>query len=307
MQKHKQAYNTIFLIISVLATLFVLTEIVMKSFGKSMCNTEACNMTAQSARFGDMSIFLLGFGIFISLAGLGLLNRRMQKPEIERLINLILVVALAGEGFFMGYLAFRIHTVCLFCVTIFIFMVSLGIFRLLAGHTDLIAGFGALAGIFIIQYLVLPAGVPVNLPLNEQLILFYSKDCKHCTEVIKELDEKKIQVAHLQVSEYAVFLKNMGIENIPTLMVNGPYQKIFLTGKEAISRYLLACTKPATAGVTTPEKDQARARSKSVTKDKSKTRDESMNLDLFSQPALLTSPSQSAADNGMCKEEEVCK
>ncbi len=307
MQKHKQAYNTIFLIISVLATLFVLTEIVMKSFGKSICNTEGCNMTAQSARFGDMSIFLLGFGIFVSLAGFGFVNQRIRKPGIDRLINLILVVALAGEGFFMGYLAFRVHAVCLFCITIFIFMVSLGVFRLLAGHADLFAGFGALAGIFVIQYLVLPAGVPVNLPLNEQLILFYSKDCKHCAEVIKELDDKKIQVAHLPVSEYAAFLKNMGIENIPTLMVNSPYQKIFLTGKEAISRYLLACTNPAAAGVTTPEKKQARAQSKSTTKNESMTQDKSMNLDLFGQPALLTSPNQSAAESGMCKQEEVCK
>ncbi len=256
-------------------------------------------MTAQSARFGDISIFLIGFFTFFSLAGLTILNRRLRQPHIDRLINLILVVALAGEGFFMGYLAFRIHMVCLFCVTIFIFMVTLGTFRLLAGETDILAGFGALAAVFIIQYLVLPAGVPVNLPLNERLILFYSKDCKHCAEVIKELDEKKIQVAHLQVGEYAVFLKNMGVESIPTLMVNEPYQKIFLTGEVAIKSYLLACTNPKATGVTTPRK--AKAQGKDVAPDRN------MTIDLFSQRGLLTLPSQSSADKGMCKEEEVCK
>ncbi len=301
MQKHKQIFNILFLIVSVLASLFVITELVMNSFGKSICVTEGCKMTAQSARFGDVSIFLLGLATFSSLAALTLWNRRMRKPEIDRLINLILVVALAGEGFFMGYLAFRIHTVCLFCITIFCFMVALGVTRLLAGEKDILAGFAALFAIFIIQYLVLPAGVPVNLPVNERLILFYSKDCKHCTEVIQELDENKISVVHVPVKEYVGFLKNMGIENVPTLMVNDQYQKIFLTGKEAISRYLLACAKQEAAGIkdgkrpVTPKKTGPVAPGTAAV------------IDMFSQPDLLTAPATSAAGEGMCKEDEICK
>lgn len=300
MQKHKQTFNTIFFTVSVLASLFVLTELVMKSFGKSICLTEGCKMTALSARFGDVSIFLIGLATFFSIAALLLLNRRIQKPVIERLINLILVVALAGEGFFMGYLAFRIHTLCLFCVTIFCFMVALGITRLLSGEKDIVAGFAALFAIFIIQYLVLPAGVPVNLPTNERLILFYSKDCKHCAEVIQELDEKKISVAHLQVNEYAGFLKNMGIENVPTLMVNDPYQKIFLTGKDAISRYLLACTTSKAVEVKTGKK-------KTQKKDAPVAPSSGATIDIFGQPDLLTTPATSAANDGMCKEDEICK
>jgi uncharacterized membrane protein len=299
MQKHKQRYSTIFLIVSVLATLFVLTELIMKSFGKSICVTEGCKMTAQSARFGDVSIFFIGLATFSSLSALAILNRRIQKPVIDRLINLVLVTALAGEGFFMGYLAFRIHTLCLFCVTIFCFMIALGITRLLSGEKDIIAGFAALAAVFIIQYLVLPAGVPVNLPANERLILFYSKDCKHCSEVIQELDDKKISVAHLPVNEYVGFLKNLGIENIPTLMVNDPYQKIFLTGKDAISRYLLACT---ASKATVPKTVKTTKTSK---KSKPAAASTDAAIDIFNQPGLLTGPTPSATD--MCKEDEICK
>jgi uncharacterized membrane protein len=288
------------LIVSVLATVFVQTELIMKSFGKSICITEGCKMTAQSARFGDVSIFLIGLATFLSLLALTILNRRTQKPVIDRLINLVLVTALAGEGFFMGYLAFRIHTLCLFCVTIFCFMAALGITRLLSGEKDIIAGFAALAAVFIIQYLVLPAGVPVNLPANERLILFYSKDCKHCSEVMQELDDKKISVAHLPVNEYVGFLKNLGIENIPTLLVNDPYQKIFLTGKDAISRYLLACTaskaEPKTVKTT-----------KALKKGKPAAASTGATIDIFSQPGLLTGPTPSAADSDMCREDEMCK
>ena len=200
----------------------------------------------------------------------------------------------------MGYLAFRIHTVCLFCVTIFGFMVALGITRFLSGEREIIAGFAALFAIFFIQYLVLPAGVPLNLPENERLILFYSRDCKHCAEVIRELDEKKIKVAHLLVNEYVGFLKNMGIENVPTLMVNDPYQKIFLTGKDAITRYLIACS-TSKAGeikagkITTPKNEKNPAPRSGTT------------IDIFNHPDLLTAPVTSAADEGMCKEDEICK
>ena len=200
----------------------------------------------------------------------------------------------------MGYLAFRIHTLCLFCVTIFCFMVILGITRLLAGEIDVIAGFAALFAIFIIQYLVLPAGVPVNLPTNERLILFYSQDCKHCAEVIQEFDEKKISVAHLSVKEYVGFLKNMGIETVPTLMVNDPNQKIFLTGTVAINRYLLACTAP------TAVRDKA-AKKMSLKKDEPTVQSSTKKIDIFSQPELLSAPVTSTANEGMCKQDEICK
>ncbi|HYA88399.1 MAG TPA: vitamin K epoxide reductase family protein [Nitrospirota bacterium] len=300
MQRHKKTFDTIFLVASMLASLFVLTEIVLQSFGKSICAAEGCKMTAQSARFGDISIFLIGFATFFSIMAFTILNRRFQKPVIERLINLILVVALAGEGFFMGYLAFRIHTLCLFCVTIFCFMVTLGIMRLLSGEKDIIAGFAALFAIFIIQYLVLPAGVPLNLPTNERLILFYSKDCKHCAEVMKEFDDKKISVAHLPVKEYVGFLKNIGIETVPTLMINDPNQKILLTGTDAINRYLLACTVPKAV--------QAKAVKKKAPKKEVRVVPNSgATIDIFRQPDMLTAPATSAADEGMCKQDEICQ
>src|SRR5208337_4654905 len=102
-------------------------------------------------------------------------------------------------------------------------------------------------------------------------------------------------------TEYVGFLKNMGIENIPTLMVNDPYQKIFLTGQDSIDRYLLACSHQKAAEVKTTRKTKAQMRTKPD------AADAGMTLDAFSLPGLLTSPSLSTAGTGMCREEEVCK
>jgi uncharacterized membrane protein YhaH (DUF805 family) len=301
MKDWKQFFKKIFLAVSILATLFVVIEIVMQSFGKSICATEGCKTTAQYARYGDISILLIGLGTFFSVAALTILNRHARKAGIERLINLILVVALTGEGFFMGFLAFKIQTFCLFCFIIFCFMVTLGALRVLSGERDVAAGFATLAAVFLMHYVILPAGVTVKLPANDRLVLFYSKDCKHCSEIIRELDEKKVPVTHLPVSEYGGILKNVGIDYIPTLMVNDPNEKVFLTGKEMIRRYLLSCAeakKPAEKPGQKKPAGKAAAPS---------PRDPGVTLDIFSQPGLLTMPSQSAPDAGMCREEEVCK
>ena len=303
MHKPKHLPEKLFLAVSSLAALFVLTEIIMQSFGKSLCFSEGCKMTAQYTRFGDLSILLIGFAAFASMAMLSLLGRFYYSTSFAgRLLNLMLVVALTAEGFFMGYLMFRIQTVCVFCLIVFGCMVTLGILRILSGQKEVIAGFAALAAVFSLLYLVLPVGITVNLPSDNRLILFYSKDCSHCTEVIKEFEEKKIPVAHLPVNEYVNFLKSMGIDHVPTLLVNDPNQKVFLTGKDAISRYLLACT--------APNKDASGVRPKPAAAAKKAapaTNGATLMPDVFSPPGLLTMPGPAAADDGMCKEDEICK
>jgi uncharacterized membrane protein len=284
MTERKRIYGKIFLWVSMASALLVLTEIIMQSFGKSICFSEGCRVTAQSARFGDFSILLSGLLLFSLLAILSLVSRYDHGP-VERLIRFILIVALAGEGFFMGYLAFRIHTLCIFCVIVCGLLMTLSILRLWAGEKEVIAGFAALLAVFSLQYLILPAGVTLNLPVNDRLILFYSKDCKQCEMVIKEIEEKKIAVTLLPANEVSGFLRNMGIEHVPTLLVNDPYHKVFLTGRDAIRRYLLTRLKegnpPAGEAMLTPDIDE--------------------------QSGLLNPPNGLASDEGMCKQGENCK
>ena len=301
MQDRKHTYGKIFLALSSLATIFVLTEIVMQSFGKSICQTEGCKVVAQHVRYGDISILLIGLVTFFLLAVFSYLDLYVKKKGMGSLINLVLIVSLACEGFFTGYQVFSIHTPCLYCLIIFALMVALGIIRLLAGQQEVIAGFLSLAAVFSMFYLVLPASVPVNLPADDRFILFFSKDCKHCAEVIRKLDENKIVVKHLDVVEYSAFLKSMGIDTVPTLMVNAPTQKLFITGKDAILRYLLSC-EPA---------QETKPNDRKKTKKDASAAAPSPGMgaagDIFILPPLLTAPSVSAGEEGTCKQDEVCK
>ena len=106
---------------------------------------------------------------------------------------------------------------------------------------------------------------------------------------------------HLDVTEYSAFLKSMGIDTVPTLMVNAPTQKLFITGKDAILRYLVSCEPPQE----TKPKDRKKTKkdaSSAVPAPGSGTAG-----DIFILQPLVTAPGVSAEKEGVCKQDEVCK
>lgn len=301
MQTQNRIFDKAFFGVSSLGMLFVLSEIIMQMLGKSICFTEGCKIVAQLVRYGDISILILGMVMFSSLAILAKMSLTRSTPMLERSINFLVVVSLACEGFFMGYLAFRIETVCIFCVIVFSLLVTLGVLRLLARHHEVLAGFAALGAIFMLLYLVLPVGVTTKLPENERLILFYSKDCKYCAEIKAELDAKKITVVQLDAGKYAGLLNSLNIEGVPTLLVNEQSQKLIFVGRDSIKKYLQACTtgRDASAKATTTKQPRKTGTSKPEST--------APPIDIFSQPSILTLPSGTAPATGLCKEEEICK
>jgi hypothetical protein len=291
----------LFLIVSALSTLTLLVEAVLQLFGKSICATEGCKVVAQFTRFGDLTMVLLGLGTVALITVLAAQEMRSVSARSERVINFLLVVSLAGEGFFVGYQLFRLDAICVFCLGVFGIFVVLGGLRILSGQREVIAGFGALLAVLVLFYLILPAG-GTALPRDAKYILFYSADCRYCSEIRKELDEKKIDVRHVEIQEYAATLKNLGIEHVPTLMVNGPQEKIFLTGTDAIRRHLLACEQAQPA----PPKEQASRTAPRSGKTQATSDQGAGSLVPFSPGGgsnLIFSP---LPDTGICKEDVKC-
>jgi uncharacterized membrane protein/glutaredoxin len=291
--------SLLFLIVGALSSLYLLLEAVLQSFGRSICPTEGCKVVSQYTRFGDLTMVLLGLGTVAVIAALAARGMRSVSEARDRTINFLLVVSLAGEGFFVGYQLFRLHAICIFCLSVLGIFVVLGILRVLAGHREVLAGFGALAAVLILFYLILPTG-GIALPLDQKYILFYSPDCKHCIEIRKELEENRIEVKHVEVKEYAPLLKNLGIEHVPTLLVNGKYEKFFLTGIDAIRNQLLC--KPAPASSKQPaKKARAAAEVTSDTADKPAGQ-----FNLFAPSTTPNSIFNPLPDEGLCKEDVKC-
>ena len=285
----------LFLIAGILSSLYLLVEAVLQAFGRSICPTEGCKVVSQYTRFGDLTMVLLGLGTVAVITILAARGMRSASAGRDRIINFLLVVSLAGEGFFVGYQLFRLDAVCIFCLSVFGIFVVLGVLRVLAGHREVLAGFGALLAVLSLFHLVLPAG-GTALPRGQKYILFYSADCKHCVEIWKLLEERKIAVEHVEVKEYATLLKNLGIEGVPTLMVNGPAEKIFLTGADAIRRHLFPSSAPAPAR--NPKPDTGVRKRSAV--------EQSGPFNLFAPSSSQNPIFNPLPDDGLCKESTKC-
>lgn len=303
MNQKGRTYEKLFLSLCLLSTLLVLTEIVLQAYGKSICLTEGCKVVSKHVRFGDLSILLIGLTTFASLALFSFLKLFTTRSGPARLINMILIVSLACEGFLTGYQVFAIHTLCLFCLIILGIVLVLCIIRLFAGEGDVIAGVIALGAVFGMFYLVPPPETDIRLPADEKMVLFFSKECIHCSEVMKELQDAGMHVAHVEVNAYSGVLKSFGVEHVPTLFINEKHQKMLLTGKDAIRSYLRACSSAARPVDPPMQKDQTR---KKLQQPGKAVQDAPGGL--FNQQVIKLQPgSLNATDNGMCKEDEKCR
>ncbi len=192
------------------------------------------------ARFGDLSTVLIGFIALGLLALLSGLNLRRQSRLLDSAINLALIAALATEGFFVGYQIFWLPEMCPFCLSVFGLFLILGLLRWMAGWKETAAGFAAFALVLSFVGLVLPPRV-TTIPSDKKMILFYSEECRYCSEIKEEINKNKLEITPVLVKDYTPALKSLGINSVPTLLVNGRYEKVILTGKEAIRRYLALC------------------------------------------------------------------
>jgi hypothetical protein len=298
----KYLARLLFIIISSLGSLYLLTEAVLQTQGKSICTSAGCAVVAQYSRFGDNAIVIPGLVVLVLLALLTAKDLRTASVNRERIVNMLLVAALAAEGFFIGYQHLWLSTACLFCLSVFGIFVTLGALRLIAGHQEVLAGFGSLAVLYALFFLVLPAGGSA-LPQDRQYILFYGSDCKHCAEIRKELEDRHLDVLHVAVKEHAAMLRSLGIEHVPTLLVNGAAEKVFLTGNDAIRRHL-ACG----PGQKSPETRTLSGRSGSASQrapaPPAGSPDRTLNLFAPSGQNPLFNP---LPDDGMCKEDVNCK
>lgn len=295
--KGKQFSTTYFFIVSVLGALYLLVEAGLQVSGRSICVAGGCGLVTQLARFGDLSMILIGSIALAFLALLSGLNWRRRSGLLDFAINLALIAALAAEGFFVGYQIFWLSEVCLLCLSVFGIFVSLGLLRLFAGWKEVAAGFAAFAVVLGCVGFVLPPRGQA-LPVDKKMMLFYSTECKHCLEIKEEIDKNKLDITPVLSKEYTATLRNMGVNSVPTLFVNGRSEKLIITGKEAILRYLASCqasgATPAVLGAPVSKKGS------NVTAADSGS---GLPLSSLGAPTPLINP---FTDEGVCKEEQKC-
>jgi hypothetical protein len=294
----RQGHTKYFFILSVLGSIYLLLEAGLQVFGRSVCVSEGCGLVAQISRFGDLSTVLIGFMALGLLALLSGLSLRRQSGLLDSAINLALIGALAAEGFFVGYQIFWLPEMCLFCLSVLGLFLTLGLLRWVAGWKETAAGFAAFALVLCFVGLVLPPR-GTAIPSDKKMILFYSEECRHCSEIKEEINKNKLEITPMLVKDYTAALKSLGVNSVPTLFVNGRYEKIILTGKEAIRHYLAICQ--------SSEKPIPSVSNPSTSKKGSRTRSGNSGSGSPLSPLGEINPIFNPTnDEGLCKENQKC-
>ncbi len=222
-------------------TILVFIEIIMKILGSSLCSSYGCKTVSQYVRYGDITILLLGGGLFLLLSILSRPGSQRNSAFRDKLISTILCTAIASEGFLIGYQLFRLQTPCWFCLFVAAIFLLMGIVWMCSGRWEVVTGFGGCFAILILFYLILPVHSGESLGDhidNSTLTLFYSSSCESCTEIEALCIEGNIVITKVDADEHFDLLTGLSIYEIPVLFINGTEEKRVLIGKEKIKEFL---------------------------------------------------------------------
>ena len=245
----------LFIILCFLGLAITIAETAAFFAHTSICTTSGCKLTAGQTRYSDLSLLIPAIFVFGVLLWLGVIEAKLEQkaeswliePEplslsIKRetagfLIDLIVSTALAGEGFLRGYLFFRLHHECLFCLAVFCLFVFLAVVRLIQGKERILIGFASFACVLMFMWLVKPEIANINLP-HKKLILFYGKGCPHCEKVMEMCKRDGINVCPLNAEKYEALLRGFAIDEVPVLVVNNKTERKIIIGQANIEKYM---------------------------------------------------------------------
>ncbi len=212
--------------ISILGAIWVILEIVMGFFHKSVCTSSGCTIAASYNRYPEFVMLTIGLLLFIVLW-------LLKEKRKEKLLDAILIGALASEGYLQGFEIFTAHTFCIFCTVTFLIIFTLFIIRAKEHKEIFLKGFVAFLFVFFTVFLV---NNP-TLTIKNQYTLLYLPGCPHCEHTEKFLDNIHIDYQKIDASSHKGLIMSMGIDEVPILFVKEPYGYKVLVGSYSIESF----------------------------------------------------------------------
>ncbi|MEA3241220.1 MAG: hypothetical protein U9P37_06600 [Pseudomonadota bacterium] len=266
---------------------FILAQLVGIMFSHPICGSQGCQAIEQVARIPH--IFEL-IGIAYCLLILVLTVKESQLKYGKDILGIVLLGGLAAESVLIGYQAFIIHEFCKFCLTFAAMVAGMNVamgFRHFCRGVAVVAT--PLIALSLIGHSsIQPVSVPVsaldngtwavcnnnicnNKKSQECRYLIYSPACNHCNVLLGRLGDLKCSVHFNPIKklsrqdslplpakykeQYNVninqnFLKNLGIETIPVMIVRKTEDETqIISGDRNILQYLQAHANNTKKGV----------------------------------------------------------
>ncbi|HMK55017.1 MAG TPA: hypothetical protein VK448_00085 [Dissulfurispiraceae bacterium] len=230
--------NRVYILLIVLGALLTLAELTLSLINSSLCSSEGCRIVESYLRFDERYMYALGFLFFCALF------IAERNEDLKKLSSLLLICALAAEGYLVGFQFFVAHTVCPFCITVASIIMVAAFLKFIGGIREpVLAGFCLFALIFTLVGSINASSLPI--PAGKQNVLIYSKDCPHCEEVIRFSKEKAIPLTLCEAGEVKGALRWMGIDSVPVLVCSDNDGKKIYTGANTIKAVLTAKYEPS--------------------------------------------------------------
>jgi uncharacterized membrane protein len=244
-------------------TLFILLR------GDGLCFNEGCRIVDNLTSVPPVVFNLVGF-LFFQLVFWGLLLERKNPGWPLKTVRMLAVAGVASEGVLVGFQLSIAGAFCAYCLVICAFIVllniSLGFKQTAAGAVAFAAVFLAFSGLQLNtaqgdKDLCLDRGNFGMRPADQsypQFYLFFSSNCVHCENIIgllKTIDSCSVHFQPIDdirtldfpglertpaysTSANRSFLKSLGIEEVPILMVKDQDGIRILEGEQHIRVYL---------------------------------------------------------------------
>ncbi len=233
---------------------------------ETLCLNSGCKIVEGLTAVSPLVMNLAGMGYFAVVFFVFLQGRKGRKFWLE-LGRLLLLCGIAAEGMLVFFQYAVAGVFCSYCLIVCATIVLLNV---LLGFGQLFQGLCLFVTVIIV---CLALGFQVEKSKDSggleqgsiailqgknneiQLFLLFSENCPHCKEVLASIDQrflctlhfnpvhdlkKKIALSGLKYqTEYSSqgnkrFLQNLGITQIPTLVVQEHYQTTVLTGTQRI-------------------------------------------------------------------------
>ncbi len=198
-----------------------------------ICVSSGCTIVNQITPFGGTPFAAVGIAIFSFLLIVSFYKNLLILLDITVSLSLI------SEGTLIGFQEFHLQSFCTICVGIFIIIVLMFALRLFKKNSSkpiLAMGLAGFAALFMLSFILY---TPIWQP-ETGMNLIYSNNCSHCENIIKKIEKdkplyKKIHLINLKKAK--AFLFNIGIKNIPVLIIKGKNIKI-IKGENGIDKEL---------------------------------------------------------------------
>jgi uncharacterized membrane protein/glutaredoxin len=225
--------RVLFIGLTLFGLIINLLELFLLSEGKTLCSSQGCKIVDSFARFGNSFMCLLGTLLFLFLLVIYLWELKSRKKNL--LLDLVLIAALTGEGYLIGFQLFGVEHICYFCLTVFITILGLTLVRFFENSRIVGLGFLGFLSVVFLTFIVPPKGF-TPLP-KTKYVLIYSPTCPHCRKVEKFLNSRGVKYSKIPYREVLNLLLSMETERIPVLLVREKDKRVFLIGEEEIYNY----------------------------------------------------------------------